>query len=300
MIASLQTVRGKLGLRRRSRLNRQDAFVRMLYVLLTLLSAFMLLPIVYIFNHAFKPYTELFLYPPRIFVRNPTLHNFYELYTISAESLVPVTRYLFNSILVTGVSVVLVCAISTLCAYALSKHPFPGRRALFTVIIVSLMFVPETIEIPRYVVIANLGLINTYWGHILPQIAAPVGVFLMKQFMDQIPGELLEAAKIDGAKEWTILARIAVPLVMPALVTIFIIQFQQSWINPSTSALYMTDDAMKTFPFYMSTLTNTAANSVARQGAAAAAFLVLFVPSLVIFLFFQSKVISTMAHSGIK
>ena len=295
----VQIALSKLGWRR-SKLNSADGFERFLYVLLTVLAIFMLLPLVYIFNHALKPYTELFLYPPRIFVQKPTLNSFFELYTITRDSLVPMSRYLFNSIFVTAVSVITVCVISSLCAYALSKHTFPGRKMLFTIIIVSLMFVPETVEIPRYIVLAKLGFINTYWAHILPHLAAPVGVFLMKQFMDQIPNEMLEAAKMDGAREWTIFMKIAMPLAMPALLTIFIIQFQATWINPSTSVLYMTDDAMKTFPFYMTTLTNVAANNVARQGAAAAAFLVLFLPNLFIFLIFQSRVISTMAHSGIK
>jgi len=299
-MSGLQDVMARIGWKRRSKLAQADLFERILYVLLTLLSIFMIVPLVYIFNHAFKPYTELFLYPPTIFVRNPTLNSFVELYAISRDSVVPMSRYLFNSVIVTSVSVVLVCVICSLCAYTLSKHPFPGRKALFTIIIVSLMFVPEVVEIPRYIVIAELGLINTYWAHILPHLAAPVGVFLMKQFMDQIPNEMLEAAKIDGAGEWKIFMRIAMPLVVPALVTIFIIQFQATWGNPSTSVLYVMDDAMKTFPFYMTTLTSTAANNVARQGAAAAAFLVLFLPNLLIFLIFQSKVISTMAHSGIK
>lgn len=296
----MQAALSKVGLRRRNKLDRADTFQRVLYVLLTILAVFMLLPLVYIFNHAFKPYTELFLYPPTIFARHPTLNSFAELYTITRDSLVPMSRFLFNSIFITSISVVIVCVISSLCAYSLSKHAFPGRKALFTIIIVSLMFVPETVEIPRYIVIAKMGFINTYWAHILPHLAAPVGVFLMKQFMDQIPNEMMEAAKIDGAKEWTIFMKIAMPLAMPALVTIFIIQFQGTWVNSSTSVLYMTDDAMKTFPFYMTTLTSQAANSVARAGAAAAAFLVLFLPNLIIFLIFQSKVISTMAHSGIK
>lgn len=285
--------------RRRSKWKRPDAFQWFLYIFLTLMSAFMILPLVYIFNHALKPYTELFLYPPTIFVHHPTLQNFIALNTITKNTPVPLSRYLFNSIFVTVSAVILVSIISALCAYALSKHTFRGRRILFATIIISLMFVPQTVEIPRYVTIAKLGLINTYFAHILPHLAAPVGVFLMKQFMDQIPDELLEAAKMDGAKEWTIFLKVAMPLAMPALTTIIIIQFQATWQNSTTSALYMTDNAMKTFPFFLQTLTSTV-NSVARQGAAAAASLVVFLPTFIIFLFFQRKVIATMAHSGIK
>src|SRR5690606_19504857 len=114
----------------------------------------------------------------------------------------PASRYLYNSVVIAVLSTIAVLAISALCAYPLSKHIFPGQKLLFSIIIVSLMFVPETMQIPRYVVVSNLGIINTYWGHILPHVAAPVGVFLMKQFMDQVPKDLIEAAKIDGASEW--------------------------------------------------------------------------------------------------
>lgn len=298
-MSQMPAVLRKLSFKRRSKLNRIDGFQWVMYFFLTLLSIFMLLPLIFIFNQAFKPYTELFLFPPRLFVHHPTLNNFLALYTITRNTLVPLSRYLFNSIVVTAASVIFVTVISALCSYALSKHPFPGRKALFSIIILSLMFVPETVEIPRYVVIAKLGLINTYFAHILPSLAAPVGVFLMKQFMDQIPDELLEAAKIDGAREWTIFMKVAMPITMPAVVTIVIIQFQATWQNTTTSTLYMTSDAMKTFPFFLSTLTSTA-NNVARQGAAAAAALVMFLPSLFIFIAFQRKVIATMAHSGIK
>ncbi len=281
-------------------MNRTDFSLRLLYVILVILSIFMLLPLFYIFNHALKPYTELFLYPPKLYVMNPTLNNFLELAVITKESVVPFSRYLFNSIIVTSISVTLVTVISALAAYAMSKHQFPGHKLFFSIIIISLMFVPETVEIPRYIVISKLGMINTYWAHILPNLSAPIGVFLIKQFMDQIPNELLEAAKLDGAKEWTIFFRVAIPLSMSAIVTIIIIQFQAVWGSATISSLYMTDDAMKTFPFFMNTLTSLASNNVARQGAAAAATLIIFIPNLIIFLVFQSRVISTMAQSGIK
>lgn len=260
----------------------------------------MLLPLIFIFNHSLKPYSELFIYPPTIFVQDPTFNSFIELFVITRDSIVPASRYIFNSVLVTIVAGTLVIISSALCAYPLSKHKFPGRNVLFTIIIVSLMFVPETMAIPRYVVVSNLGIINTYWAHILPHLAAPVGVFLMKQFMDQVPNELLEAAKIDGAREWTIFTRVMIPVCMPAVATVAILEFQQIWNNTETSILFTQDDAMKTFPFFMQSLTQNLANAVARQGAAAASALIMFLPTLIVFLFFQRKVIATMAHSGIK
>jgi ABC-type glycerol-3-phosphate transport system permease component len=171
---------------------------------------------------------------------------------------------------------------------------------LFATILLTLMFAPETVGIPRYLVASNLGIMNNYLGHLLPHLAAPVSVFLMKQFVDQVPNELLEAAKIDGAREFTVFYRIVIPTVMPAVATVAILTFQAAWGNTETSRLFMQDESMKTFPFFLSTITTGAVNNVARQGAAAAAALILFLPNLLFFLFYQRKVIATMAHSGIK
>lgn len=281
------------------RFRRADAFQLILLLMLTLLAAFMILPIIFLFSHALKPYHELFLYPPTFIARQPTFQNFTDLVVVTQSSVVPMIRYLYNSIVVSLLVVIISCFFSLLCAYALSKHRFPGKSFLFSSIIISLMFVPETVGIPRYFVISHLGIINTYLGHVLPLVALPVGVFLMKQFMDQIPDELLEASRMDGAKEFTIFWKIALPLCMPAVATVGILSFQGVWNNAETSSLFMEFETLKTLPFFISTLTNTA-NSVANQGVAAAAALILFIPSFVMFLLLQRKVISTMVHSGIK
>ncbi|WJH37517.1 carbohydrate ABC transporter permease [Paenibacillus aurantius] len=290
----------KAGLRKRSKLFRMSRFEKLVVFLLVLFSAFMLLPLVYIFNHAFKPYQELFVYPPTIFARHPSIQNFIELFNTTSDSIIPVSRYLFNSLAVAVLSVFVVTGVSALCAYPLSKHKFPGHKFVFGSIILTLLFAPETVSIPRYLVVSHLGIMNTYWGHILPMVAVPVGVFLMKQFIDQLPNELLESARMDGAREFTVFLRIVIPVILPAVATIGIISFQSAWGNTETSTLFMQDEQMKTFPFFISSLTANMANNVARQGAAAAAALFMFIPNLVIFLVFQSKVIATMAHSGIK
>jgi ABC-type glycerol-3-phosphate transport system permease component len=260
----------------------------------------MLLPIVYLFNHAMKPFSELFLYPPTFIARHPTLQNFVDLIVVTQSSVVPMTRYLFNSIVASVLVVITSCFFSVLCAYPLSKHKFPGKNMIFSGIIISLMFAPEMVGIPRYFVISQLGIINTYWGHVLPLVAMPVGVFLVKQFIDQIPNELLEASKVEGAKEFMIFTRIVVPLCMPAVATTAILSFQIAWSTDETSAFFMESETMKTLPFFINTMTNQLANNVANQGAAAAAALLLFIPNFIIFLLMQRKVISTMMHSGIK
>ncbi|MCQ6563535.1 carbohydrate ABC transporter permease [Paenibacillus mendelii] len=285
---------------RKSRLNRLSPYQLLLVLLMTLLAVFMLMPIVFLFNHAFKPMHELFLYPPTFLVRDATWVNFLDLLTVSKSTIVPASRYLFNSLLTSVLTVVAATFISILCAFPLSKHQFKGKTLLFSSILVSLMFAPETVQIPRYYVISSLGIVNTYFAHILPMVALPVIVFLFKQFIDQIPNDLLESARMEGASEFRVFMNIIVPLCIPVVATAAILSFQSAWNNLEASQLFMEDETMKTLPFYVSTLTSGLANSVARQGVAAAAALLMFLPNFIIFLLLQSRVISTMAHSGIK
>ena len=152
---------------------------------------------------------------------------------------------------------------------------------------------------PRYLLIDKLGLINTYMAHIFPLIAMPVGMFLVKQFTDQVPDSLIEAAIVDGAGYFTIFRRIILPLVRPAIATVAILSFQQVWNNTETSIMYTNRENMRTLTFYMNTLASNT-NAVAGQGVAAAASLTMFLPNLILFICMQSKVMNTMAYSGIK
>lgn len=272
------------------------------YVLLMPLAIFMLLPIIFVISNAFKPPDELFAYPPRFFVTSPTLKNFSDLFSKMSTSGIPVSRYLFNSILITLVTVTASIIVSSMAAYALSKKRFKLKKTLFAVNNVALMFVPIAVTIPRFLVIERLSLLDSFWVHILPVLAMPVGLFLLKQFIDGIPDEVIEAAQIDGASDWRIYWRIILPLIQPALATIAILTFQAAWNNADTSSLYLNNESLRTFAFYLSTLTSTTtgANAVAGQGIAAAAALIMFLPNLLIFIFLQSQVMSTMSHSGLK
>ncbi len=260
---------------------------------------FMVLPILYIFNHAFKPLDELFAFPPRFFVQRPTFGNFLDLFELAGSTGIPMSRYLFNSIVITFVVVVLSILVSSMSGYALSKLKFKMKKTFMTMNNIALMFVATSVIIPRYLIIERIGLIDTFWVHVLPGLAVPVGLFLIKQFIDQIPDELIDAAKIDGATHFQIYLKIIMPLVKPAIATIAIVSFQGIWNNTETSVLYINRESLKTFAFYMSTLTSTS-NVVAGQGMAAAAALIMFLPNLIIFILLQSKVMNTMAHSGLK
>ncbi|NMA04835.1 MAG: carbohydrate ABC transporter permease [Acholeplasmataceae bacterium] len=269
------------------------------FIILIPIAIFMVLPIVYIINHAFKPLEELFLWPPRFFVKNPTLSNFRELFAQTSRTGVPMSRYIFNSVVITLILVVLSIILSSMAGYALSKLKFKIKAPLLFLNNLALMFVGSSVVIPRYLVIEKLGLIDNFLVYILPAIAMPVGLFLIKQFIDQIPNDLIEAAKIDGASDLRIYWSIVMPLIKPAIATIAIVAFQAAWNDSSISSTYINDESLKNFAFYMTTLTS-ATNSVSGQGMAAAASLIMFLPNLIIFIFLQRNVMNTMSHSGIK
>ena len=270
------------------------------YAILIPMAIFVALPMIFILSHAFKPTNELFAYPPRFFVRVPTLNNFRNLVEVASTSGIPFSRYLFNSIIVTVIGVFLSILVTSMAAYALSKLKFKGKKWLFEINTLALMFVPIAVTIPRYLTISALGLIDSYSVLILPLIAIPVGLFLVKQFIDQTPNELIESAKIDGASEMEIFLKIIMPIIAPAVATVGILSFQIIWNDVVGSSLFINSESMRTLSFYFSTLASLTGNPVAGQGMLAAATLIMFVPNIVIFIFLQAKVMNTMAHSGIK
>lgn len=269
------------------------------FIIMIPVAILMLLPILFIFNHAFKPRSELFAFPPKFFVRQPTFDNFRELVTIANASSIPFSRYLLNSIFVTSIGVLLTLAVTSLSAYALSKLKFRGKRLLFEINTIALMFVSSAVGITRYLVIARLGLIDNFFVLILPSLATPVSMFLIKQFIDQVPDELIEAAKIDGASEMQVFIHMIIPIIKPALATVAIMAFQVYWNDAGSSVTYINNEAKRTFAFYLSSISSQA-NVVAGQGMAAASSLIMFLPNLIFFIFSQSRVMDTMARAGIK
>jgi ABC-type glycerol-3-phosphate transport system permease component len=258
------------------------------------------LPIVFIIFHAFKPMEELFAFPPKFITTHPTLDNFSKLVKASRAGSIPLSKYVFNSLFVTATVVVGSLLFSTMAAYALSKIRFKGAKTMMQINQIALMFVSVAVMIPRYLVINKLGLIDTFWAEILPLIALPVGLFLIKQFVDQVPDSLIEAAYMDGAKEWMIYRKVILPLIKPAIATAAILVFQQVWTNLETSNYYINNESLKSLAFYMNTLAGSTSNTVAGQGVAAAASLIMFLPNLILFCILQKNVMNTMAHSGIK
>lgn len=259
----------------------------------------MLVPIVFIISHAFKPLDELYAYPPKIFASRITFDNFKNLFEAAAQTEVPFSRYLFNSIVACILVIILSLAISSLGAYAFSFLNFKGKKLLFSATQIAIMFVPIAVAVPRYMVLTFLGITNTFMAHIIPLLAMPVGIFLLKQFMDQIPRDLIDAASMDGANKLQFYWYIVLPLVKPALATVAILAFQASWNNVESSQLYLVNENLKTLPYYFGTLT-MGLSSIASQGMAAGASLIIFLPNIIVFIILQSNVMSTMAHSGLK
>ncbi|MFB9278819.1 carbohydrate ABC transporter permease [Cohnella cellulosilytica] len=282
------------------KLRRITPFQAVLVTAFTGLAAFMSLPIIFIINHAFKPQSELFLFPPRFWVQDPSMRNFEILLLHASNATVPFTRYLFNSIVVVLFTLVGVIVVSTMAAYVIAKFRFHFKGLIMGMITLSLMFAPETVSIPRYLIISGMHINDTYFGHILPALASPVAVFMLIGFISQIPNELLEAAKIDGASQFGIFARMVLPLSVPAIATISIFTFQGAWGDVEPSTLFMQNETMRTLAFYVNSLISGLQNSVSGQNMAAAAGLLMFLPNLVIFLLFQRRVLETMVHSGIK
>ena len=271
-----------------------------LYLFVVPLALITGLPIVYIIFHAFKPMEELFAFPPKFITTNPTLDNFRQLFKASRSAGIPLSKYVFNSLLITLSVVFSSMILSSAAAYAMSKLKFKGRDFVFNLNQLAIMFVPVAVMIPRYLVIDTLGIKDTYLAHILPLLAMPVGLFLVKQFIDQIPDALLDAAYMDGATELHVYFKIIIPMIKPALATAAILVFQQVWSNLEASNYYISDEGLKSLVFYMNTLASANGNSVAGQGVQAAASLLMFLPNLILFCILQNKVMNTMAHSGIK
>jgi len=211
--------------KKKKRVNRSRGGDIALFLFLALFGCFSAMPLILTVSNAFKPLDEIFLYPPRFFVKNPTLDNFSDLVNALGSSMVPFSRYFFNTIMVTIVGTIGHIIISSMCAYPLAKYKVPGGAIISGLVVYSLMFPSSVTSIPNYMVLNWLGLIDTYWSVILPAFAYSMGLFLMKQFMTSVPTSLIEAAKIDGATEFKIYYSIVMPLVKPAWVTLIILLF---------------------------------------------------------------------------
>ena len=278
------------------RLNRSAGGNIAINILLCLMGVFMVLPMVYAVSNSLKPLNELWIYPPKFFVENPTFSNFKNLFNMMNDSWVPFSRYVVNTVFISVVGTLGHVFLSSLCAYALAKHDFPGKNILFKMVVFSLMFSTVVTAVPNFLIMAKLRLIDTHWSIILPAFSSSLGLYLMKQFMEaNIPDTLIEAAHIDGAKEGTVFFRIVMPLVKPAWLTLMIFSFQGLWGATATSTIR--SEELKTLNYALS---QVVAGGVARQGASAAASVIMMIVPILVFITTQSNIVETVATSGMK
>ncbi|MDI6452433.1 carbohydrate ABC transporter permease [Peloplasma aerotolerans] len=281
--------------RKTKRLNRSRVMDMLLFIALAGFGLFSAWPLIYVASNAFKPLDEIFRFPPQLIVRNPTFQNFSDLFRILNDSWVPLSRYFFNTLFYTVAGTAGHVMLSSMAAYPLAKYEFPGKKFLFAIVVLSLMFAVEVTAVPNYITISAIGLINTPFALILPAFSASLGLYLLKQFMEQVPMALIESARMDGASEMTILFKVVIPQVKPAILTLIIFSFQGLWAAVGGSFIY--SERWKTMTDAISSIV---AGGVARAGVAGAASLLMISVPIIVFIITQSNVVETMSTSGIK
>jgi len=266
-----------------------------LFLFLGICGMFMFLPVLFTAINAFKPLDEIFLYPPRFFVTNPSMDNFLTMFQLTSNLWVPFSRYLFNTVLISGAGTIIYVYIASMCAYPLAKMKFKGKLVIYNCIVLALLFTPETTMISRYIIMSKMSIINTYFSVLFPIWAASLGVFLMERFMVQFPEEVIESAEIDGAGMFQTFSKIIMPNMKPAWLTLVIFTFNSFWNTTGAEVLY--SENLKMLPTVLSTLS---AGGMMRAGVSSAVALFMIVPPFLLFISVQSRVIETMAHSGLK
>ena len=282
-------------IRIRKRINRSFSGTVALFAVLAALGTFMALPLVLVISNAFKPLDELFLFPPRFFVRNPTTNNFADLFLLMQGTWVPFSRYILNTLIITGFGTAGHLLVASMAAYPLAKNRFRGAEVLFKIVVLSLMFTGAVTAIPNYMIITALGINNTYLAIIVPAFQFSLGLYLMKQFMSQIPDSLIESARIDGATEFRIYRSIVMPNVKPAWLTLIILMFQSLW--GTTGGVFLRDEQLKPLSFAMNQIVG---GGIARAGAGAAVMVFMMSVPIIFFIITQSRILETMATSGMK
>lgn len=267
----------------------------LIYFMLFLVAIAMVFPLVFAVSSSLKPLDELFLFPPKVFAQNPTLDNFQDLFITMGKSWVTFSRYIFNTVFITAAGTAGHLIIASLGAFVLSKYEFPGSKLFFTIVVTALMFNGYVTAIPNYLIISKLGWIDTYWAVIIPAFAAPMGLFLMKQFMEGIPMSLIEAAMIDGAGLGKIFLQIVMPNVKPAWLTLIIFSVQSLWNNKAATFIY--SEQKKTLVYALQQIQS---GGIARTGQAAAVTVVVMIVPITIFILSESRILETMASSGLK
>lgn len=264
-------------------------------IILLFVGFYMFFPFYYAVLQAFKPINEIFQYPPKFYVVHPTIENFISISQLVDNLWVPFGRYIVNTLLIAIIGTIFHVLIASMAAFPLAKYKFPGGKVFFEMVVLALMFNGSVTQIPQYVVLARLGMIDNYLSMLLPPLASATGLFLMKQFMSTVPDEILESANIDGAGRMRTWWWVVMPNVKAAWLTILIFAFQTYWNGAGSAYIYT--EKLKPLTTILSQISTA---GVARAGTGAAVTVLLMLPPVIIFIFSQSRIVETMAHSGIK
>ncbi len=267
----------------------------MIFVFLTVLGIFMIFPIYLTIVMSVKPVEELFVFPPELYTLRPTLKNFSDMFQAIRQNRVPFSRYVFNSLTVTVSVTFLQSVVISMAGFVLAKCRFAGRRFINSIIVVSLLYQSNVIYIMQYMVVNKLGLMDSLSALILPSVASPVGIFLMKQSISQIPDSIIESAEMDGAGLFRICWQIVMPNQKPALMTLIIFAFQSSWNMQSGAFVF--HEEYKTLPTVVNQISSA---GMARAGVSMASAVFMLVPPVIVFTLAQRHIIETMTYSGIK
>ena len=265
-------------------------------VMLSILGVFMFLPMLYVVMQSLKPLDELWMFPPRFYVVNPTLSNYTDLLTLMNTSWVPFSRYIFNTVFVAVVGTTGNLFLSSMAAYAMAKIKFPGGKVMFKTVRTSLMFHSTVTATTSFLIMSGLNLIDTYWARIIPAWATSLGLYLMKQFMESgVTDAVLESARLDGASELRTYWVIAMPMVKPAWLTLIVYSFKDLW-NAGAS-MYIQSEQLKSFNY---AIQQVMAGGIKRAGAGAASTVIMMIVPITVFVITQSNIIETMGSSGMK
>lgn len=264
-------------------------------VVLSIGLAATILPFVWMVLGAFKTKAEIMSRPVTWWPKSPTLDNFAAWFFQF-----DILRPFLNSVLLAGATVATTLLFSSMVGWALAKMRFPGKNVIIVVVLAT-MFVPGIVTlIPQFVLVANLGMVNTYWGLILPGMVGAFGVFLMRQFMLEIPDSLLDAARIDGAGEFRTFFQIVLPLCKAPLATLAIFTFMGSWNSFLWPLIISQDDSMYTLPVSLALFSAEAGGHGADYGLQMAGSFLIVIPVLVLFIAMQKHFIQGITMTGIK
>ena len=264
----------------------------LIYTLLVFLSAVFLMPIVWVIFSSFKPAGELFTWPPTLLGRNPSLDNYTQAFAAGDFG-----RWFLNTVVVSVLATVLTVIVNIMAGYVFAKYEFKGKKLLFGMVMVTLMIPLEVIMIPIFKVIVSTHMYNNLWGLIIPAVASPTAVFLVKQYYEPIPDALMEAARIDGASERQILMRIMLPLAKPIISVLCIFSFMWRWNDYLWPKLVINSKTKYTLQL---ALANFSGEYSVDWSSLLAMSVISMIPVLVVFLTLQKYIIGGMTAGGVK